>query len=64
VLEVNGHDISQILTALDNADRTSEKPTVIIAHTIKGKGVPSFEGRVHFAVMTDEMYAEAMTALK
>lgn len=42
-IEIDGHDFSQIKTALKRADETSGKPTVIIADTIMGKGVPSIE---------------------
>jgi transketolase len=48
VLEINGHDMKQILQALKKAGETKEKPTVIIAHTIKGKGVSFMEGNVDF----------------
>jgi transketolase len=48
VLEINGHDIKQILQALKKARETKGKPTVIIAHTIKGKGVSFMEGNVDF----------------
>ena len=39
VLEVNGHDILQIDKAIKIANKNSTKPTVIICHTIKGKGI-------------------------
>ncbi len=39
VIEIDGHDIGQILSALEKARQTKGKPTVIIAKTIKGKGV-------------------------
>jgi transketolase len=42
-LEIDGHDYSQIKMALDMADKTVGKPTVIIADTVMGKGVPSIE---------------------
>ena len=42
-IEVDGHDYGQIKMALQMADRTVGKPTVIIADTIMGKGVPSIE---------------------
>ena len=48
VLEINGHDISQVLKALKKARETKGKPTVIIAHTVKGKGVSFMEGNVDF----------------
>ncbi|MGB8707808.1 MAG: transketolase [Dehalococcoidia bacterium] len=48
VLEINGHDISQVLKALKKAREITGKPTVIIAHTVKGKGVSFMEGNVDF----------------
>ncbi len=46
VIEVDGHDIETIIKALDEAGRTRGKPTVIVAHTIKGKGVSFMENQV------------------
>ncbi|MGH7249791.1 MAG: thiamine pyrophosphate-dependent enzyme, partial [Minisyncoccia bacterium] len=43
VIEVGGHDFRAINQALEEAQAVEEKPTVIIAHTIPGKGVPEFE---------------------
>ena len=43
VAEIDGHNIPQILEAMRQASATREKPSVIIAHTIKGKGVPYME---------------------
>lgn len=43
VLEVDGHDFNQINTAIDEAKAIYEKPSVIIAHTIPGKGVSYME---------------------
>jgi transketolase len=43
VAEIDGHDIPAILETLRRAGATKDKPTVIIAHTIKGKGVPYME---------------------
>jgi len=48
VIEVDGHNMKEILDALDEAEDTKGKPTVIIAHTIKGKGVSFFEGKVEY----------------
>lgn len=48
VFEVDGHDFSQLLDAFDKARRVKEKPAVIIAHTIKGKGVSFMENNVDF----------------
>lgn len=43
VIEIDGHDMSQIKMALEMADKEQGRPTVIIADTIMGKGVPSIE---------------------
>ena len=43
VLEIDGHDFSQILLALAEAKTTRGQPSVIVAHTIKGKGVSFLE---------------------
>jgi transketolase len=42
-IEIDGHDMSQIKMALDLADKEQDRPTVIIADTIMGKGVKSIE---------------------
>jgi transketolase len=41
---VDGHDIEALLGAFDEARRTADRPTMILARTIKGKGVPFMEG--------------------
>jgi transketolase len=43
VILINGHDFNEIITALDNAEKTKGKPTVVIANTTKGKGVSFME---------------------
>lgn len=43
VLEVDGHNIPQFIAACDEAKAIYEKPTVIIAHTIPGKGIKEIE---------------------
>lgn len=48
VLEINGHDMRQILEACEKAKQTTGKPSVIIANTTKGKGVSFMEGAVAF----------------
>jgi transketolase len=47
-LEIDGHNMSQILSALDDAEKIKDKPTVIIAHTIKGKGIFFAENQVGY----------------
>jgi transketolase len=48
VIEMDGHDMKQILSALKEAGKIKGKPTVIIAHTVKGKGVSFMENNVDF----------------
>ncbi len=43
VIEVDGNDISAFIAAIDEAKKIGDKPTLIIAHTIPGKGVPEIE---------------------
>jgi len=43
VIEVSGHDFKSLNEVVEEAEATYEKPTVIIAHTIPGKGVKEFE---------------------
>jgi Transketolase, N-terminal subunit len=43
VLEVDGHNINQFIEAVDEARAIVAKPTIIIAHTIAGKGIPEIE---------------------
>ncbi len=48
VLEVNGNDLSAFVAVVDEAKAIYEKPTLILAHTIPGKGVPEIEGDYHW----------------
>jgi len=48
VIDIDGHDMKEILDALDNAETVKGKPSIILAHTIKGKGVSFFEGKVEY----------------
>lgn len=47
-IEIDGHNMSQIISSLDEAEKIKGKPTVIIAHTIKGKGVSFAENQVGY----------------
>ncbi len=62
VMEVDGHNIGKIIKALDAADEIKGKPTVIIANTIKGKGISFAENAAgfHNGAMTKEQYAHAL----
>lgn len=65
VIEINGHKMQEILRALDEAENTKGKPTVVIAHTVKGKGVSFFEGKVeyHGVAPTSEELEKAIKEL-
>jgi transketolase len=52
VIDVDGHDMEQILNALNEAETVKGKPTVIIANTTKGKGVSFFEDKVEYHGVT------------
>lgn len=65
VIVINGHDFSEIEAALAQAAK-QDKPTAIIANTVKGKGVSFMENQVgwHGVAPNDEQAAEAMNELK
>jgi transketolase len=48
VIEVNGNDIMAFVAAVEEAKAIYEKPTIIIAHTVPGKGVPEIENDFHW----------------
>jgi transketolase len=63
--EIDGHDFGQILRAIENAKARVEQPSLILARTIKGQGVPFMVGdnSWHKRVPTRQEYEEAMRAL-
>jgi transketolase len=65
VLEADGHDMRDIVRVLDEAVRGDGRPVVIIADTVKGKGVSFMEGHYfwHTKAMKPEEYAQAMADL-
>ena len=65
VMEIDGHDMGQIIDALDQADKVKEEPTMIIANTIKGKGVSFMElnHKFHGKAPNDEEFKQAMNGL-
>jgi transketolase len=66
VFECDGHDISALCDAIDLAKAVKGKPSIIIAETIKGKGVSFMEGKNawHGKPISDEDYKTAMAELK
>ncbi len=65
VMEIDGHNFKEILTALDAAKEVKGKPSLIVAHTVKGKGVSFMEGAVgfHGKAPDREQYKQAMKEL-
>ncbi len=66
VIEIDGHNMEEVLKAFDEADTVKEKPTVIIANTVKGKGLSFAENVVgyHNGTLTEETYAQALAELE
>jgi len=64
VIEIDGHDMSAILAALDEFPAAAG-PTVLIANTVKGRGVPGIEGtsRAHYTMLNEEEAARTLAAL-
>lgn len=64
-VEIDGHDMRQIVDCLELADRVKGKPTMIIAHTVKGKGIACAENNVafHNGKFTQEQYESVCKAL-
>ena len=65
VIEVDGHDIPQLQAAFQEASATKGKPTSIIAHTVKGKGVSFMENnpKFHGVAPTQEEMEKALVEL-
>jgi transketolase len=61
VMEIDGHNVKQIAEALDEASQVKGKPVMIVAHTVKSKGVPFAEGKAdfHHGIMTQEQFETA-----
>jgi len=66
VVEINGHNIEEILSACDLAKSIFERPTAIIAHTIPGKGVVEMEYKVewHGKPPSKELAQKALRELR
>ena len=66
VIDIDGHDMKAILGALDEAEGIKGKPTMIVARTVKGKGVSFFEGKVQYHGMapTSEELERALKELE
>ena len=62
IINIDGHNIEAIAAALDEAETVKGRPTVIIAHTVKGKGISFAENNVafHNGAMTQAQYDLAL----
>lgn len=67
VEEINGHDIGQILEAFNAVERVESQPQIIVAHTLKGRGLSPFEqdevNRMHGKPLDDEQLETALAEL-
>ena len=65
VINIDGHDIDEIIKAFDVAKNVKEKPTCIIAKTTKGKGISFMQNQVgwHGKAPNEEQYKKAMEEL-
>jgi len=66
VQEIHGHNVLEVLDALDRADEVHARPSVIIARTVKGKGVSfmEYDHRWHGAPPNEEQFASAVAELE
>jgi transketolase len=66
VMEIDGHQVGQVMKGLEEAQRISDRPSVIVAHTVKGKGVSFMENRAqwHGIPPNDLQYAQAVAEVK
>jgi transketolase len=68
VVEINGHDMGQVVAALEASRQVRGKPVMIVAHTVKGKGVsfmennPAWHGRAPTAAELQQALAEVRAA--
>jgi transketolase len=65
VRHVDGHDFSALQEVFDALPFAPDKPSLVIAHTVKGKGVSFMENQLkwHHGVPNKEQYAQALEEL-
>ena len=65
-IEIDGHDLSQVLAAYEQAAGISQRPQMIIARTIKGKGVPFIEDQNgwHGKALNEEELEKALAGME
>lgn len=65
-IECDGHNVAELCGAYEEAESVRGRPTIVLAHTVKGKGVSFMEGKNiwHGKAIDDESYARAMRELE
>jgi transketolase len=65
VITIDGHDVAAVLKALDAAEQVKGRPSVIVADTVKGKGISFAEHNAafHNGIFTEDQYRQAMAEL-
>lgn len=66
VFEVNGHDFQELFTAVSMAKQSQDRPSVIIANTVKGRGISFMENtsKYHYVDISESELAIARAELK
>jgi transketolase len=66
VMEIDGHDMTEIVDGIKFLDESNDAPSILIAHTVKGKGVSYMEDNpsFHGAAPNDEQFEIAMNELE
>ncbi|WP_238907610.1 transketolase [Clostridium sp. YIM B02506] len=66
VVEVDGNNIEELLKAFNNIPLKKDKPTMVIANTVKGKGISFMENvtKWHHGVLSEEQYNQAIKELE
>ena len=65
VIEVDGHNYQELIDAFSESEKNNEKPTLVLANTIKGKGVSFMENKAewHHGLPSEEELAQALEEL-
>jgi transketolase len=65
-IAVDGHNLSELTAAYEQAQQTRDRPTVVLARTVKGKGIPGIEGKEgwHGKALDHEMAARVIGELR
>ncbi len=66
VVSIDGHDFNEICDAIEQSKKEKEKPLIIIANTVKGKGVDFMElqSKWHYGGLNDEMAKKALSSIR